>query len=333
MQSHVCEFKVREILPLIARPLLPVALFAFAMHLGTRTGLLPAPRPTLDIDRVVLVQKAEASRAVQDAEVVLLGDSSCLMDVAAPLLGERLGSPVLNLGVLSYLSLESHAALLRNFIRANPGRLRAVILLMNPEALRMVHADAWQNRALRCFLDGEDFRREDRPSDAVTGVLGLHIFQGRLMARLLPQPLPGAFGRQYGFTRDLERFLTMHRGSALDPESKPATGRAEYRLANGLKPASASLRAAVPNGVRLFVGITPLPEGYAGRGHPARHAEMLREWADWLKADAALTNLPPILPDRLFAQKTHLTEAGQREFTEQLAAALRPLLAPPGMGQ
>ena len=158
------------------------------------------------------------------------------------------------------------------------------------------------------------------------GVLGVHIFQGRVLARTLPRPLPGSFGRRYGFTDDLENYLIQNRGSAIDPESKPATGWVEYRLADHFKSASASIRQAVPPGAKLFVGITPLPEEFAGPAYPARHAELLREWSEWLTADAALTNLPAVLPDSLFAQKTHLNEAGQLRYTESLAQALKPRL-------
>ena len=158
MQSHVCDVGLADWIRLIARPLVPVAVFAVVMHIGARLGWLPAPRPTLDVDRTVLVHKAEASRAPQDAGVLLLGDSSCLMDVSAPLLTERLERPVLNLGTLSYLDFSANALLLRNFAQANPGQLRAIVLLMHPEGLRLPHVDAWQNDALRSFLEGADFR-------------------------------------------------------------------------------------------------------------------------------------------------------------------------------
>jgi hypothetical protein len=326
MHSHIGEFKVSELIRVVARPLMVVAAFALAMHGGARLGLLPAPRPTLDVDRTVLVQKAEASRSPQDAEILLLGDSSCLMDVSAPQLTQLLGRPVLNLGTLSYLSFSANARLLRNYSQANSGRLRLAVVLMNPEALRLPHADEWQNVAFRSFLDGTDFRLRRGLSDAIAGVLGVHIFQGRLLARALPRPLPGSFGRQYGFSDELERYLTQNRGSALDPESKPATGRAEYRLASYLRSASAVVREAVPPGARLLVGITPIPQDFAGPAYPARQAEILREWSGWLKADGALTNLPAVLPGELFAQKTHLNAAGQRVYTEQLGRALAPLL-------
>ncbi len=326
MQSHFYEFSASECVRAIVRPLLPVAVFVMAMHLGAWSGWFPAPRPTLDVDRTILVQKAEASRAAQDAEIVLLGDSSCLMDVSAPRLSKRLGRPVLNLGTLSYLDLSANARLLRNYAQANPGQLRAVVLLMHPEGLRLAHVDTWQEHALYSFLAGADFQPRERLADWVAGVLGADIFHGRLLARVLPRPLRGPFGCRYGFTEDLENYLKQNRGSAVDPESKPATGRAEYWLASYLKPASEGFRQAVPAGVKLYVVITPLPERFAGPAYPARYGDLLRQWSDWLKADAALKSLPAVLSDSLFAQKTHLNAAGQLRYTELMAQALESQL-------
>jgi hypothetical protein len=326
MQSHLYDFKPADVFRVIAWPLVPLAVFTAAMHAGARTGLLPAPRPTLDVDRTVLVHQAEASRAPNDAQVLLLGDSSCLMDVSARQLAEQIGRPVLNLGTLSYLNLGANALLLRHYENANPGRLRAAVILMHPEALRLGPSDAWQTRAMESFLNGTDHFQAGRPSERAAHALGLDIFRGRVLARALPAPLPGSFGRRYGFTVNLERFLTENRGSAIDPESKPPSGSAEYRLAPAFKLPSAAFRQSLPPGARLFVGITPVPAGFAGPGYAALQRRMLQEWGAWLKADAVLTNLPATLPPELFAQKTHLNEAGQRAYTERLAEVLRGLL-------
>src|ERR1043165_5713658 len=105
MRSHTVEFGSKDLLRLVGGPLVAVVLFALVLHAGARLGLLPAPRPTLDADRTVIIHQAEASRVRSDAEVLLLGDSSCLMDVDARRLGAALGHRVLNLGLNSHLDL------------------------------------------------------------------------------------------------------------------------------------------------------------------------------------------------------------------------------------
>jgi hypothetical protein len=305
---------------------LPLVVFAVAMHLAARVHLLPAPRPTLDTERTILIHQAEASRSTQDAEVILVGDSSCLMDVSVRQLTEQLGRSALNLGTFSFLDLNAHALLLRECARANPNHLRAVVLLMHPESLRRPSSEPYYFSVLTNFFSGHDHCQSQTAPGQVSCLLGVEIFQGRILARALPVPLPGAYGRRYGFTHDLESFLASERGSAIDPDAKPFEGSAEYRLAPTLERASRNFRAEVPPGVKLFVGITPTPQRFAGSRYPELQTDLLRQWSQWLQADVALTNLPPVLPDDSFVRTTHLRESAIPSYTEQLTGALKPHL-------
>jgi len=326
MKSHVCEFAPKELLRFIGLPLLPLVVFAIAMHFGARLKLLPAPRPTLDTESTILLHQADASRAAQDAEVLLLGDSSCLMNLSARQLTEQLGRPVLNLGTFSFLDLNAHALLLRNYTQANPGRIRVIALLMHPESLWRLGPETYYVGALTNFLAGLDHCRTETLTGQASCLLGVEIFNGRVLGHVLPIPLQGAYGQRYGFTRNLEDFLMRERGSAVDPTTNSFEGTAEYRLAPTLERASKNLRAAVPPGVKLLVGITPSPERFAGPRHPQLYADLLRQWSGWLQADGALTNLPPALPDDSFVRTTHLKESVIPRYTGQLADALRPHL-------
>lgn len=326
MKSHVCEFAPKDLLRLAGLPLLPLVLFAVAMHVAARVHLLPAPRPTLDTERAILIHQAEASRTSQDTEVLLLGDSSCLMDVSARQLTEQLGRPALNLGTFSFLDLNAHALLLRNYTQANPGRLHAVVLLMHPESLRRLSSEPYYFSVLTNFLSGHDYCQIETVPGHASCLLGVETFQGRILARALPAPLPGAYGRRYGFTHDLESFLFHERGSAIDPDPKPFEGSAEYRLAPTLERASKNFRSAVPPGVKLLVGITPTPQRFAGPRYPELQTDLLRQWSQWLQADAALADLSSTLPDDAFVRTTHLKESAIPRYTTQLADALKPHL-------
>ncbi len=326
MTSHTYDFARKDLLSLLGWPLLPVACFALFMHLGAALPLLPKPRPTLDIDHTLLIQKIEASRARQDAPILLLGDSSCLMDVAARPLSDALRRRALNLGTLSYLDLNAAAALLREYTAANPGQLRLVVLLLHPEALRRIAPEAYHVELLQALLSGRERVPLPGARESLASLLGLDLFRGRLLCRFLPTPLPGAYGRYYGFSADLEHSLTERQGTAVDPDSQPFQGNAEYRLAQPFQAASKAFRSALPQGVRLLVGITPAPEGFVSPTHREVCGQMLAQWSQWLQADAALTELPFTLPDHLFARTTHLNEAGARLYTEILARSLEPHL-------
>jgi hypothetical protein len=325
MKSHTCEFNRRDLLWLAGSPLAPLALFTVFLHVGA-AKILPPPRPTLDTERTILIHQAESARKTGDAEVLLLGDSSCLMDISARQLSAPLGHPALNLGTFSYLDVNAHALLLREYVQANPGKLRAVVLLMNPESLRRSGSESYYLQVLTNFWAGRDHSRNEIFAGRVSSLLGTDIFKGRLYSRILPVPLDGAYGRRYGFNRDLEDFMIREHGSAVDPEQHPFEGRSEYRLSPALERASHGFRDAVPAGAKLLVGITPLPERFAGPRYPQLQKEMLRQWSQWLRADGVLNDLPPTLNDESFVRTTHLKETVVPFYTEKVAAALQPYL-------
>lgn len=326
MKSHTCEFELKDLARFVGWPLLPVVLFAVLMHAGAQLKLLPRPRPTLDTDRTILIHQAEASRAPREVEVLLLGDSSCLMDVSAKQLSTELGCPVLNLGTLSYLDPTAFALLLRQHAAANPDRLRAIALLMHPEALRRTGSELYQLNVLMNFLNARDHFQTGNLAGQLSCASGVDIFKGRVLARALPVPLGGAYGRFYGFSKNLEEYMTANHGSALDPEIVPLAGSAEYLVSAVLEQTGRRFRSAVPPGVKLLVALTPVPEKLAGEGFRRQQPDLLRQWSEWLGADDMLTDLPATLPDDQFARSTHLKPAAVPVYTEILAASLRKRL-------
>lgn len=327
MKSHQAEFKPADLMSVVGGPLLVFAVIAAVLHAAARLDVLPAPRPALDVDRTIIVHQAESARRSQARELILIGDSSCLMDVSARHLGRALGRSALNLGTLSYLDPAAYGRLLGEFTRRHSPH--TVVLLMHPEALRRLNPEAHHLALLTNYLAGRDGLRFETASDTFEALTGVEIAGGRLLARLVPTPLRGVYGAYYGFAPNLERFMDTHDGSAVDPGRERFSGNAEYRLASSLRQSSAAFRAAVPGGTRLLVGMTPIPAGFAPPGFTAHRNRLLDEWAGWLRADAVLTELPAVLPDDQFARVTHLNPAAATNYTDQLAAILRRHLTAP----
>ena len=338
MRSHTYDFTGRDMGWIVGLPLLPVVIFAVLMHAGASLRLLPKPRPTLDVDRTVIVHQADASGSRSDGRILLIGDSSCLIDVNAAQLTAHLGKPVLNLGTLSFLDLNDYATLVRRSVAANPERLQAIVLLMHPEALRRTPGGTYHAGFLRAYLNGEDYVYSASVRDRVSHYLGLEVLRSRVMARLLPTPLPGCptsspcsssprcYRHRYGFSSELEAFLERNRGSAVELDQKKFEGRAEYWLTGQLETQSRAFRSVVPRGAKLIVGITPVPEGHAQRDYSTTRDAIIKQWSEWLGAEVVLSDLPATMPDDLFAKTTHLNERGAQVYTGLLAAKLSSLL-------
>jgi hypothetical protein len=326
MKSHVCDFQRRDLAALAGFPLLTIGTFAILMHLGALLQLLPAPRPALDMDRTILLHQAEASRSRQSAELLLLGDSSCLMDVSAGRLGQVTASKTLNLGTLSYLDLPAFASMLRHFFAANPNEAKVVIVLLHPEFLRRVEAINLYVENLEKFYERADLCEPSSLYEQLSCFLGLEIVKGRILGRFMPVRLPREYANRYGFTTDLWRFLTDHDGSAVDPRKfvpQSGQGNAEYRLSKKLEADSSRFRLALPPRVKLAVGISPVPASFVGANYPKNYERMLADWSRCIQADVVLRELPSTLPDHWFASTTHLTEDGAQTYTDILARSVK----------
>jgi len=325
MHSHEYNIDKPALLRMAGSVLGGMAIWTLLLHTLGLAGILPSPRPVTDVDSTILIHQADAARNLQGNALVLLGDSSCLMDVDASQLTEQLRISCLNLGTLSYLDLDAAGQLLR--LQATPPEEapQHVVLLMHPEALRRAMAEEWMQRFLSDYLDG----RLRPVTSAWLGRLqswtGLATWKACVLDRFVSAPLSGAFGRQYGFCRQLEDYMKAHRGSALDPRADPFAGSREYQLAASLEAKSRMFASTVPTGTVLSVGITPIPGGFAPEGYAATHDEMLQTWASWLGATHALRDLPESMPDRLFATATHLNKEGVDHYTRMLAQVLEGL--------
>lgn len=326
MKSHEYQFDWRDIARICVPALIPAVAFALLMHGGVAAGVFPPPRHTRDTDQTILVHQAESSLRRQKAEVLFLGDSSCLMGLDAGLISEQLGIEALNLGALSFIDIKSMSGILQHYLETNPDQVRVVVMFQNASALRRASPEMYHTAFLEDFYDQVDPSKPQSPFQYVFCGLGLEIFRGRFVSRLLPSALPGVYGQYYGFSHDLDRFMTAHKGSAIDPGKQAFTGNAEYHLSEHNRKVSPAFRAVVPTNMTFLLGLTPLPQGFVDPKYPQRYRELLEEWGTHIGADQLLTNLPPTLPDELFARVTHLNAAGMAAYSKLVSAEIKRVM-------
>src|SRR5262249_49936005 len=144
MRSHEFQFRVKDLAGLLGSVIIAVLLFAVLLRLGALSHLLPSSWPALDVDRTVLTHQLVASQRPNRAELIFIGDSSCLMDVSGDKVEEIFQAKPhsLNLGTLMYVGFDGYAAMLSHYTRANPGKLQTVVVLVHPETLRRRSAGA-----------------------------------------------------------------------------------------------------------------------------------------------------------------------------------------------
>lgn len=352
--SHTYEFRAGEFLRRLVSPVLGVVLLAAALQVTSRLRALPLPVPS-DLDRTVLAAKTELASRTQPVSVILLGDSSCMMDVDTPELARRLDRSVLNLGTLSYLDLAAHTALLRHALQHLPAPPRDVVLLLHPGSLLRSSSLPALDQFLRARLAGDSMGSRSFARHGAEALLGGVIVREQILQPWIPCVLRGEFARAYGTTWQVQRLLNRRSGTLLDPtrfDTEAHQGRYEFHLNPRLETASRELKAAIPPGTRFCVGLTPVPASLALSDHSARIQAVLDSWTPWLQPDQVLPlsstsvaagvpsggvlpgsesvnrsipthGLPAVLPDSEFATATHLNAQGVASFTARLATELR----------
>ncbi|MBU6402157.1 MAG: hypothetical protein KGS61_17700, partial [Verrucomicrobia bacterium] len=295
-------------------------------------GWLPPAQPGLDPDQAVLAYQAQASAAPSAAEIVLLGDSSCLMGVDAPALTQKLAEhpPVINLGLIIGLGLDADGEVLEDFLLYHPRQVGLVVLLVTPAMLEDADQVPYFVTLWRRLHPPGGSRTAPNRARAWSLTRGPRLFRQRLLCHVLAEPLHGTDADFYGFSSGLLDYLAAHHGSLTTGAAYHRSRRGMrilYSLAPTFAPASRRFRRQVPANLTLAVGLTPVPETLVPLDYRAQRDALLRQWNRWLGAQVLLTNLPATLPDRLFATGAHLNRRGQRWFTAALAKCLTPTSA------
>src|SRR5688500_20211263 len=103
------------------------------MHLWAFSVQVPLS-PVIGIDFIILAEKGKVMATAQDADILITGDSSCLMGFSAPALDKLLAPHrTFNLGTLSTLGLDTLGEFAGTYLAANSNRVTTVVLLISPE--------------------------------------------------------------------------------------------------------------------------------------------------------------------------------------------------------
>lgn len=325
----------RVILPIIVSMIGLLALLRCLNGLG----LLPKPSVSTHPDLTVLIHQFRASRERDPAKVVLLGDSTCLMGVDARELSQRLPEKprVLSLALLIWLDLGVYGQVLSDFAKANPDQVRSVVLLVSPaklaeggESAQGTESEIWRQVQLA------DRRASFQEAKTPPARLGINLLRENVFSHLLDTPTRPQGEAFFGFSSQVDGYMSAHQGSLLEPGTFLIPRRrqtAKWTLSPAFEAETRVFRARVPSGAKLFIGLTPIAKITSNPGDRDRRDELLRAWNRTMNADGVLTNLPVTLPDVYFSKTGHLNEFGQRKYTACLRQALATALkSSPGIG-
>ena len=276
----------------------------------------PSEVPT-DLESIVLQAQQARARSIGAADLLIVGDSSGLMDVDAGRLAALIERPVESLAVIGFASPRGFAALLGEYAkRAQP---TTILLVMHGESLNLPEQTFSGLGLEEQAVSG----RRRRPAPPGVGARR-RLFE-TLVAPLVDFPLPGAYGSYYGMGAELRRRLSLGHGSLVDPSQSWTAGqRIDYAfsVSDAVRTRLPAIDASVTFPATLNLIISPVPwsalNTVTAESRDRASVQVLEALGSrWRRIDT-----PVGLDDALFATLTHLNAHGRQQFTEQLAAAL-----------
>ena len=279
------------------------------------------------LEYAIVEEQLQRAKTIAHTDIVLVGDSSGLMGVDAPLLGQLLGGKkVENLCTLGYVGPAGYASLLERYFQRGE-KAETVILLMHAVSLNRPEKDweGWQEMV----VDERDFRGGAENSwKGVRAKLNQVAF-----GRLFTLPMPGAWGGFYGTTFEVREAMRTHSGSLYEPlwRLPPPPKTVSVYHAQLSKSAAERLRifadkaANLPVG-RIFFGFTPTYLSLKSARSLVEVTQTGLQVEDLLRTkikNFQRLDIEPFGADEYFATETHLNRVGREHFTRELAELLR----------
>lgn len=300
-------------------PSLVIAVAVAALVLGGIGRVSRKPPPPRDVESIVVHRQVERAKTIEECSVIVLGDSSALMGVDAPLLQAELGTCVQSLATIGFVGPSGYARILGLYGDRHP--VRTVVFLMHGSSLSI-------SESLFAYEGFEAL--DDRRPPKRSNVPGMDALFDSRVAPLLDLPLPGEYGRHYGWPVSLSEELDARQGSLTDPnQGALKLGSGELNFTDAVRSRLAALQEALTRlePETLWVDVTPVATSNTeGRRFTEAVAS---EFVQALGPNARRLGLPSAMPDKYFATSTHLNAVGQTEYTELLAVRMRAARPPP----
>lgn len=307
---------------LVLRHFGPPAVLAALIVLCAEFAYRAAPlHSRSDPDELAVSTQLERSLHVQDADILVIGDSSSGANVDARELGRLLGGKRVEcLSVQGWVGPAGYAHMISTY-SAKTRPPPVVLLLLHGNPLQMTAQEF------------ESFGTEQRATKGVPRSLRrpgagarIKLFED-FINPLADLPLPGLLGAQYGWPSDFSEAIRRERGCLPDPNQLDAHGPPTYQfqispaVEERLETLRSALVAAKPSSV--FFGVSPIPASRVGDRTIESRTRVMNVIRDALRLDGnAVLNTPAHLPDDQFASVTHLNSDGRVEYTRTLANLL-----------
>ncbi|MBF0340669.1 MAG: hypothetical protein HQL95_06845 [Magnetococcales bacterium] len=292
------------------------------------------------LEDIIMLEQAKRTSSTGNTDLLLIGDSSCLMGIDPKQLSRQLdGIRVDSLCSIAWIGPVGYATMLRHYLEKHEAPTDLVIVLHLAQFNRKIEWDRQTEYIAHAF---DKAYRLSKVTEA------LDYLEHALFDLVNFTSLKGRYKIYYGSAEQL-RVAVQYDGSLIDPNTglEPTLALHARQVNNTKTPCYLSSHALnqpfidalkeLAQAIAL-VGITkshlllsPIPDNaYCGNTNHDHEiaAQTIAAHLD-LSPGQVLTT-PVVLPNDLFSRSTHLNRWGKEQFTTLLANRLDGVLHKPG---
>ncbi len=312
---------IKAILPLLVLVLIVLCVFS-VWNIHSPTYSRDKEPQFIDVLISTQIDRAET---IPSADILIVGDSSGLMDIRPILLSQIIDRKVESLATVAYAGPRGIASILDR-LSARHIEPQVVILVLHAAALpKLKEWSSWTDRIVH-----------GPPKRAIE----MNLFQGALgkmndlVSPFVFRPLEGAYGSYYGDSSNFEAFIRQNHGGAIEPRPREASDDSpvskldwccSFEMSDIFRSEIPILRKSLskfPN-AKVWLLISPLPSRWATPQERANRAFAISELLRGLRLrKSVILDTPAYWPSREFSVPTHLYESAAPRFTRLLANEL-----------
>lgn len=282
--------------------------YSFDKNIGVRTN---------NLGLLLVNEQIKRAKNLSYANIVIVGDSSGLMNIDALKLEKHLNVRVENLSTMQITGPHSYGLLLKQVASRAAGKLRLVLLVLHPDSVDL-------NEKVLSEANYENYITEMKGPIVLANNYYSKVRQDLLSHVVDLQIMPGAYGNFYGSADNVLTFMNKNRGSLIDPNFM--TVPTQQKIGGKISAAFAwrwQKLGKILQGLEypLAFIMSPVEQN---RYNQRIIKKLKQNLIENLRVSQLYTlNLPEAFTTSHFATATHLNRIQRSAYSDSLAKALK----------
>ena len=315
------KIMAKLVLPTIVIVLVTISAFSFWNAHSPTYSRTESPQ---FVDSLISTQ-IDRAETIRSLDILIIGDSSGLMDISPIILAQTLDRNVETLATIAYAGPRGIASILDRLSARNI-QPRTIILAFHAAGLpKLQEWSSWTDRVVH---------GPPKPISEFNPLKGALGKMNDLVSSTVFMPLEGDYGSYYGSSKNFENFIRRNHGGAIDPRPRDQGSDGivdkldwccSFEMSDIFRSELPILKTALDRfpTATIYILVSPLPNRWATQQGVSNRKKAIFELASSLGLkQSAVLNTPGYMPAIEFVNPTHLHESAIPRFTQLIANEL-----------